>query len=353
MSRDHVNPAMSQCFRSNPHSSLIQHSPRTIPSADIPLCRRDFIFRSGIPAVHVRRILRPITVYVRMAVDPAKHLLRTGTTDNLSRPPDTFRLSHERYRPVPSAFGSSGNVQHIRPLPDLFQTISGKLPQFFPPQSGTPAHVDQIGVLFLGKSAVTHRSRSSTLDICPSPVRRNRMLRITVHNSVQLAQYSRFQLQRPRRQSTPLLIVQPFLDILPSVLNPFTLRIMFPQPVTKIIGVLPVRFIGAEAVYLILHGIIPLGFILTFPEGKHLLIPLPHLIFQRPGRPLFSLVLSMPHNNMTLYNAAGHSPPIITQIYAVFSAAFVQTNTIKAGKTPKARFIPESHAPLHHRFYRL
>lgn len=203
MSRDHIDPAISQCFRSNPHSSLIQHNPRTIPSADIPLCRRDFFFRSGIPVVHVRRILRPVTMYVRMAVDPTEHLLRTGTTDNLSRPPDTLRFAHERDRPVPPAFGSSGNVQHICPLPDPFQTISGKLPQFFPPQSGTPAHIDQIGVLFLGKSTITHRCRSSTLDILPSPVRCNRMIRITVRNSVQLAQCSRFQLQRPCRQ-TPI-----------------------------------------------------------------------------------------------------------------------------------------------------
>lgn len=296
MSRNHVNPAMSQCFRSNPHSSLVQHNTRTIPSADIPLCRRDFFFWSGIPAVHLRRVLRPITVYVRVTVDPTEHLLRTGTTDNLNCPPDTFRFAHERYRPVPSSFGSAGNVQHICPLPGLLQTISGKPPQFFPPQSGTPAHIDQIGVLFLRKSVVPYRCRPSTFDIFPSPIRRDRMLRITVRNSVQLAQCSRFQLQRPCRQSPTVLIVQPFLNILPSIINPFTLRIMLPQPVTKIIGVLPVRFIGAEAVYLILHGIIPLGFILAFPEGKHFLIPLPHLIFQRPGRPLFSLVLSMPHN---------------------------------------------------------
>ena len=48
--------------------------------------------------------------------------------------------------------------------------------------------------------------------------------------------------------------------------------------------------------FVVIHSIIPLGFILAFPEGKHFLIQLPHLIFQRPGRPLFSLVLSMPHN---------------------------------------------------------
>lgn len=48
MSCNHIDPAVSQCFRSNPHSSLVQHNPRTIPSAYIPLCQRDFFFRSGI-----------------------------------------------------------------------------------------------------------------------------------------------------------------------------------------------------------------------------------------------------------------------------------------------------------------